>query len=109
MTPAEIQSALKAGRKILLIDVRTPGEFGAGHPPDALNVPLPQLQARMKQFQVPKPVEVVVVCRSAGAASQAVNELVKMGYSKAAYTLFQDWEKAGLKLEKSEAPRRAKK
>ncbi len=109
MTPAEIEAGLKAGRKILLVDVRTPAQFSAGHPPDAINVPLAQLQPRMKQLQVPKPVEVVAVCGSAGVAATAVGQLVKMGYSKAAYTLFQDWVKSGRKLERTPPPPRAAK
>ncbi len=106
MTPAEIEAGWKAGRKILLIDVRSPGEFRQGHPEDAINVPLERLPKHMKELQVPKPTELVVICQSAAVAPQAVSELMKLGYSKVFYTTFEEWKKAGFKVDKVATPPR---
>ncbi len=100
MTPAEVEAGWKAGRRILLIDVRPPREFNSGHPEDAINVPLPRFVAHMKQLQVPKPTELVIICRSAGEASLPAGELAKMGYSKVFYTTFEAWQKSGFRIDK---------
>lgn len=39
ITPAELRNML-ASSSVLLVDVREPDEFAAGHIPDALNLPL---------------------------------------------------------------------
>jgi NADPH-dependent 2,4-dienoyl-CoA reductase/sulfur reductase-like enzyme/rhodanese-related sulfurtransferase len=40
----------------LLQDVRNPGEFEAGHVPDALNIPLPNLRDRLSELDPQRPI-----------------------------------------------------
>ena len=40
-----------SGPDTLLLDVREPGEFAAGHPDGAVNIPLGQLRARLPEIQ----------------------------------------------------------
>jgi hypothetical protein len=44
----DIQGALDKGA--LLVDVRTPGEFGSGHLRGAVNVPVDQLHAKLGEL-----------------------------------------------------------
>jgi phage shock protein E len=62
----------------LLVDVRTPGEFSAGHIPGALNIPLDQLGGRADELRKDgKPV--VVYCASGMRSAQAKRFLVGAG------------------------------
>jgi rhodanese-related sulfurtransferase len=53
----------------LLLDVRNPDEWDAGHAPDSMWIPMAELTAR--QDEVPHDRDVVVICRS-GARSARV-------------------------------------
>ncbi|MBY6186063.1 rhodanese-like domain-containing protein [Marinobacter hydrocarbonoclasticus] len=66
----------------LLVDVRTPGEFNAGHLPDAINVPLDQLPARLDALGEGKAQPIVVYCRSGNRSGQAQMFLNNKGYSQ---------------------------
>ena len=58
----------------LLLDVRTPQEFVAGHLPGAVNLPVQELPFRLKD--VPAGQKVVVYCRS-GARSAVAKKLLQ--------------------------------
>ena len=55
--------------KAFLVDVRTPGEFAEGSVPGAVNIPLNEVEARVKEFQGKG--QVVVFCRSGSRSGQA--------------------------------------
>ena len=64
----EILDALKSGAKV--IDVRTVAEFKAGHYPGAINIPVNQIDARLKMLGDPaKPV--VMYCHSGMRSASA--------------------------------------
>jgi adenylyltransferase/sulfurtransferase len=72
LTPRELQvllsvSADRPGSEIL-VDVRQPREFAAGHLPDAINIPVAELPARIAE--IPAGATPVFMCRS-GARSLA--------------------------------------
>jgi rhodanese-related sulfurtransferase len=60
----------------LLVDVREPDEWSAGHIDGALHIPMGELAARLGE--VPKEQDVVVVCRS-GRRSAAVTTYLAQG------------------------------
>ena len=62
----------------VLIDVRTPGEFSAGHIEGAKNIPLDQVERRVKDF--PKDKDIVLYCRSGARSGQALRLLESKGY-----------------------------
>ena len=61
-----------------LLDVRNPPEIAAEAVPGALNIPLPQLRARMAEL--PKDREIFVICRSAVRAYYATRILLGNGF-----------------------------
>jgi rhodanese-related sulfurtransferase len=81
--PQELADLCKAGKKIDLIDVRTPIEYREVHVDVARNVPLDQLdaaavmQARNGSANEP----LFVVCRSGGRGQQACERFLKAGFS----------------------------
>lgn len=75
---AEARQLVQAGAR--LVDVRTPGEFAAGHLPGALNLPVQQLDARVAELG-PKNAAVVVYCRSGHRSGNAARMLKSAGFT----------------------------
>lgn len=68
-----------------LVDVRTPGEYAAGHLPDALSLPLDTLGSRAAAALPDRSAALVVYCHSGMRARIACRQLVKMGYTGCVY------------------------
>jgi NADPH-dependent 2,4-dienoyl-CoA reductase/sulfur reductase-like enzyme/rhodanese-related sulfurtransferase len=68
-------SAVDSG---FLLDVRNPPELTVESVPGALNIPLPQLRARLGEL--PRDREILVVCRSGQRAYYAVRILLQNGF-----------------------------
>lgn len=62
----------------LLLDVRNPPELEVESVPDAVNIPLPQLRARLGEL--PRDREIAVICRSAVRAYYATRILLQNGF-----------------------------
>lgn len=62
----------------LMLDVRTPEEWQAGHIPGATLIPLDQLSAR--SGELPPGQEIVIYCRSGNRSAQALSMLKEMGW-----------------------------
>jgi rhodanese-related sulfurtransferase len=81
--PQELAGLCKDGKKIDLIDVRTPVEFREVHVESARNVPLDQLdaaslmQARKECADEP----LYVICRSGSRGRQACEKFLKAGFT----------------------------
>lgn len=69
LTPSELHSRLAAGERLQLIDVRSTGEYAAGHVPGAMNLPVEQAEARLDDVSRTDPV--VLVCQSGRRACLA--------------------------------------
>jgi rhodanese-related sulfurtransferase len=88
----------------VLLDVREPEEWSAGHAPRAIHMPLGELEASLETIDTD--VRVVVVCRSGHRSSMATAFLRAM--DRDAVNLdggMQAWVKAGLSIE-SDGPGR---
>ena len=61
-----------------IIDVRSPGEFAAGHYPGAINIPLDEVAYRIGELQdIGKPI--IAYCKSGTRSSMAVSLLKQYG------------------------------
>jgi phage shock protein E len=89
---------------LLLLDVRTPEEFAAGHVPGAVNIPYDQVASRLNE--IPKSDEVVLYCHSGRRAGLAMETLAANGYTKLAHLSgdMQGWQSAGRRVETAAAP-----
>nr|WP_162046536.1 rhodanese-like domain-containing protein [Vibrio taketomensis] len=64
----------------MIVDVRTPGEFAAGHLDNAINYPLAELD---RHFQnVDKSRHIVVYCRSGNRSGIAYDYLIEQGFTR---------------------------
>jgi phage shock protein E len=81
--PARIDGA-EAKRLVaegaLLLDVRTPDEYAAGHVGGAVNIPVQVLGQRLSEVGA-KDRPVVVYCKSGGRSARAAAELRQAGYA----------------------------
>ncbi len=65
-------------QKPLVIDVRTPGEYRAGHIPKSVNIPLNIIEARAEMIKK-KGKPVLTCCRSGVRSGTAANILMRNG------------------------------
>lgn len=72
-----VHNQLKAGEVIL--DVRNPDEFSAGHIPGAINVPLPELASRQTELKPYK--SIYIHCKRGGRAKTAFDLLSSLGFA----------------------------
>jgi sulfur-carrier protein adenylyltransferase/sulfurtransferase len=81
ITPTELSQRLAGGEDIVLIDVREPYEWSAGHIEGATHIPMNQVQERLAE--IPKDKEVVMICRSGGRSGHVQQHLLGAeGYSR---------------------------
>ncbi|MBN1309721.1 MAG: hypothetical protein JXA18_17500 [Chitinispirillaceae bacterium] len=93
---------LIAEKKPLILDVRTPKEYYAGHIEAAKLIPLQQLDQRVSELSAYKDRDILVYCRSGNRSTVASQILIRNGFKKL-YNLRRGvvgWEKAGQKMVK---------
>lgn len=80
----------------VIVDVRAPEDFAAGHLRSAKNIPLRELPARIKELDKSRPV--LVVCTAGVQSVKGAVLLAQAGFSEA-YSLdggFDAWQAQGL-------------
>jgi ArsR family transcriptional regulator len=95
----ELLEGLRAG-SVTLLDVRTPEEFQAGHLPDAINIPLDELESLLDQL--PEDRELCAYCRGPYCvlSHQAAERLRKLGFRVRRFEEgFPEWKAAGLPVQ----------
>jgi rhodanese-related sulfurtransferase len=98
---------------MFFLDVRTPEEFAAGHPPGAVNVPVmlagaggmspnPDFMAAVKAALPQQSTPALVACKAGGRSRNAATMMSGAGYTQLLDVLggFNAWEAAGLPVQK---------
>ncbi len=92
ITPNEAKRLLDGHPGYVYLDVRTVGEFAAGHVPGALNIPVAQVNKARGVMEmnasfltvlganIPKTTRVIVGCKSGGRSARAARLMVGAGY-----------------------------
>ena len=98
----DVESAKNSLNKSLILDVREPAEFAAGHLPEAINIPRGVLEfkiANHPSFQNQQ-AEIIVYCQSGGRSALATEALSKLGYSNAVSMSggFNLWQASGFQI-----------
>lgn len=62
---------------VTFLDVREPEEWAAGHIPEAIHIPLDQLERRHAELPTDKPI--ITICRSGRRSEQAARFLLERG------------------------------
>ena len=76
-TKVDLQQIINEGS--FLVDVRTPGEFAAGHVKGSENIPLNNITTQLNKFKNKK--NIIVFCQSGGRSSQAKTILEQNGFT----------------------------
>lgn len=94
---AELRRLLDSARPVRLLDVRTPGEFAAGHIDGAVNIPLDQLGAVAGRLTDPSLGDLVVICQAGSRAAKACDVLTEAGHREPILLTggMQAWQSAG--------------
>jgi ArsR family transcriptional regulator len=95
----ELVTRLREG-DVMLLDVRPEDEYGLGHLPGALNIPLRQLEQRLAEL--PRDLEIIAYCRGPYCvlSFEAVAELRALGFNvRRLEEGFPEWKAAGLPIE----------
>ncbi len=94
--------AMKKAEKnnLIILDVRTPGEFAQGRIPGALLMPINQVPQRMSAL--PKDRKIIVVCAVGGRSAAVADYLSRNGYTSVMNYSggMADWAGRGLKMER---------
>lgn len=104
MHPADLDRLRVRHPGAKVVDVRTPGEFAAGHIPGSYNVPLPDLGEHRAELTASPDEPVVLVCRSGRRATLAEQQLADAGLAQV-HVLdggVETWEAAGHPLTRLE-------
>ena len=103
MEAVPAREVLERARKglVVVLDVRPPEEFSAGHLPGAVNIPIHELEKRMKEL--PKRKEVIAYCRGPYClmSYDAVSLLRRKGLkARRLEAGLPEWRAAGLPVER---------
>ncbi len=85
ISPADAKDLIRK-ENITLVDVRTPEEYQEGHIPQAVLLPLDDIELKAKDILPNKNAVIIVYCRSGRRSKIASDELSNMGY-KTVYDL----------------------
>jgi rhodanese-related sulfurtransferase len=101
ITSAALAEQIRNGKAPLILDVRTPDEYRAGHVPGSVNIPIDELPARLGELPIAKTDEVVVYCERGGRAATGEGILAGAGYAHAVdlENHMQGWRASGLPVE----------
>jgi rhodanese-related sulfurtransferase len=92
----------RLGEDEMILDVRTPEEFGAGHVPGSRNVPVDLVATSVEDLR--KYRRVYVHCKAGGRAGRAADALAALGLSNlicVSGSGMDDWIAAGFPVERA--------
>ena len=105
-TPTIAQEGLlkkiESGAAPLILDVRTSGEYRAGHVPQAINIPHNQLASRLAELIDARDREIVTYCERGPRAGYAESVLQEAGFTAVRHLEgdMYAWRKNGLPIER---------
>jgi phage shock protein E len=86
MTQSDLLARLqRKDPDLVVLDVRTPAEFAAGHVPGARNISHELLQSRIDELRDLRDKQVVLYCRSGRRSALAEDVLSKAGFKRLAH------------------------
>jgi rhodanese-related sulfurtransferase len=102
VSAADVKAMIDKKDKAILLDVRDPGEFSAGHIPGAMNISRGTLEFNVFNKIKDQNAKVIVYCKTAGRSTLATKTLNDLGFKNAILmdAQFEDWVKAGYPVER---------
>ena len=82
LTWPQLEEKIDSGQKFVLVDLREPQLYQAGHIKGAINIPFDQFNNRTGELN--RDQDIVFVCHTGGMGDTASKTLVEKGYKKVA-------------------------
>lgn len=79
LTPEQAKEYMSKTKDLTILDVRNPNEFVTGHYPNALNIPVAELEQRLAEVPAGKPV--LIHCAK-GIRAKRAYDLMKTKHAK---------------------------
>jgi phage shock protein E len=79
LTPGEFEAAHKTNMDSILLDVRTPEEFGSGHLPGAINININGFDFHEQVDELDPNTEYFIYCRSGARSATACRYMQSKG------------------------------
>ena len=99
LSASEAKSRIDSDPALVILDVRQPDEFRAGHIAGAKLIPLNELPRRMSEL--PTDTQILCVCRSGSRSGAATSKLNAAGYQAGNMRGgMMGWQMAGLPVKK---------
>ena len=76
----ELEKKLEANENIVVLDVREAAEYAFNHIPNAISIPLGELEDRLDELN--KEDEIFVVCRTGNRSDFAAQKLAEKGFNQ---------------------------
>ena len=81
ISPAEAKALMVSEEGYVILDVRTPEEYAAGHIAGAILIPDYEIREKAQNILTDKDQLILVYCRSGRRSKNAANELAALGYT----------------------------
>ena len=81
ITPAEAKALMDSEQDYIILDIRTPEEFAAGHIAGAILIPDYEIGEKAESILANKDQLILVYCRSGRRSKNAASELATLGYT----------------------------
>jgi rhodanese-related sulfurtransferase len=97
VSAADVKAAIDKKEKAIVLDVRDPNEYAAGHLPGSINVSRGTLEMNIWGKISDQSAKIYVYCKTAGRSALATKTLNDLGYKNAVLmdAQFEDWIKKG--------------
>lgn len=98
----DLKAAIDKKENAVILDVREPGEYAAGHLPGAINIPRGLLEFAVSGKIPDVNAKIYVYCKTGGRAALATKTLQDMGYTNSILVplAYADWVKSGYPIER---------
>jgi rhodanese-related sulfurtransferase len=102
IAPVDLLERIDRGEPLRILDVRSNGEFAAGHVPGAVNIPFTQLPSRMGDVPGTAEDDLILYCGHGPRAYIAATALRHGGRTRIVYLRghWAGWQEAGLRVER---------
>lgn len=102
VSAADVKAMIDKKDIVILLDVRDPQEFAAGHLPGAMNISRGTLEFVVFNKIQDQNAKIIVYCKTAARSALATKTLNDLGYKNAVLmdAAFEDWIKAGYPVER---------
>ncbi len=81
LSQEEAYSQMESGENIVIIDVRAPHEFSAGHIKNAINLPMENVLQQIESVVENKEQKIFVNCLSGARSKASVDMITSKGYT----------------------------